>query len=441
MHPATPAELKSLAEAGELDARIAFAERIGNHRGHAVLLKSAWERTFGPRLGLEAVPEADVPPPAWRGMPTTGVRKTFALLIEFQDDPHRNSPESIGRALFGRPGAGGTFESLAAYYERSSYRGLDLYGGATIGWYHAAYRRADVDQSPEGRVRLIEEALTHFHSLGHDFSQYDTNGDGIVDYFMVLWAGEDTKYGSFWWAYEFNFEDEGFALDGVGFGPYAWMWESRPVGSPFDVVTAIHETGHALGVPDLYDGDPERGPPGGVGGLDMMDHLLQYDHNCFSKWLLGWVTPMTVTQGEQRIALRPSSSSPDCVLIWPRVRPDAMFAEFFMVEHRARDGNDAELPGDGLVIWHIDARIRKGDFACDNSRSKHKLVRLMEADGREQIEKGQLADAGDFYQAGMSFGATTFPSSKGYRRARSGVTVRDITREPGWITATFAIGR
>jgi hypothetical protein len=152
------------------------------------------------------------------------------------------------------------------------------------------------------------------------------------------------------------------------------------------------------------------------------------------------MTPWTVTGGTQRITLRPSGSAPDCVLIWPGAKPDAMFAEFFMAEYRTSVGNDANLPGDGLVIWHIDARLGPdGDFALNNWSTEHKLVRLMEADGREEIEAGQLADAGDFYRAGMSFGDKTIPSSAGYRLRRSGVTVSDIVQERWWITATFAI--
>jgi len=53
-------------------------------------------------------------------------------------------------------------------------------------------------------------------------------------------------------------------------------------------MVVIHETGHALGLPDYYDYDDKVGPRGGVGGLDMMDNNWG-DHNPFSKWLLGWL--------------------------------------------------------------------------------------------------------------------------------------------------------
>lgn len=441
MHPPTRAELLAILEAGQLEERLDFARRMGNHRAHASLLRKAWLRTIGGDL-----PNADsdgrrpplVPPPAWRGIPTTGALKTFALLIEFQDERHCNSAQAIGQALYGPPQPENPYDSWAAYYDRSSYHQLDLYDGVTLGWYQTAYPRRAVAPSDAGREALIKEALSYFHAQGHDFSQYDNDDDGVVDFFQVLWSGADTGWGTFWWPYEAEFKDESFSLDGVGFWHYAWMWDSRPQGAPFDPPTAIHETGHALGLPDYYDGDLAKGPRGGIGGLDPMDST-RFDHNCFSKWLLDWLTPTTIRRGAATISLGASGSSADCVLIWPGVNPKIMFREFFMVQNRQRVGNDAELPGEGLVIWHVDARLKNGDFACDNSTTEHKLLRLMEADGLEQIETGKEADGGDFYQSKMSFGAGTIPSSSSYTGRRSGVEIKDICRLGNAISASFAI--
>ena len=65
-----------------------------------------------------------------------------------------------------------------------------------------------------------------------------------------------------------------------------------------------------------------------------------------------------------------------------------------MVQNRTRPGNDADLPADGLLIWHVDARLTRSgsDFLYDNSYTAHKLLRLMEADGLEEIERDS-ADA------------------------------------------------
>ncbi len=442
MHPTSEAELFALRRAGDLEERVRFARRIGNHRANPSLLGEVLRR-FDAERRLKRGTQGRVrggsviPPPAWRGMPTTGVRKTFTLLIEFWNHRNRHPSGAIHQQVYGKGLLGAAYDSVAAYYDRASYHQLDLYGGTTFPWYRTSYPRTLIEQSDAGRDRLIKEALQYFHAQGHDFRQYDTDGDGVVDFFQVLWAGPDSGWGSFWWPYQASFQDQAFTLDGVHFGLYAWMWESKPLGSPFDVATAIHETGHALGLPDYYDYDGAKGPRGGLGGLDMMDSA-KYDHNCFSKYLLDWVRPTMVTKGSQRITMRPSGDSGDCVFVWPRVERKPWFSEFFMVQHRDRLGNDVDLPGNGLVIWHIDSRLKGDNFANDNSFTVRKLLRLMEADGAEEIEAGGAAEAGDFYTVGRSFGTGTVPSSIGYRR-QSGVEVKDIALQDGGLSATFAI--
>ncbi len=91
------------------------------------------------------------------------------------------------------------------------------------------------------------------------------------------------------------------------------------------------------------------------------------------------------------------------------------FAEYYLVQHRRRQGNDVELPNDGLLIWHVDARLDAGgNFLYDNSYTEHKLIRLMEADGLEEIDLGGRADAGDFYTPGDLFDTDTTPASLRY---------------------------
>jgi M6 family metalloprotease-like protein len=59
-----------------------------------------------------------------------------------------------------------------------------------------------------------------------------------------------------------------------------------------------------LGLPDYYDYDDTTGPKGGVGGWDMMDYNGG-DHNAFSKYLLGWIDPLVIRSGTQKIILPP----------------------------------------------------------------------------------------------------------------------------------------
>lgn len=112
------------------------------------------------------------------------------------------------------------------------------------------------------------------------------------------------------------------------------------------------------------------GPDGGVGGLDLMDNN-DSDINGFFKWLFGWLTPTAVGFGTAPLSLRPMGTSKDAALVFPGAKASPPFAEFFFVEYRRHDvGNDpSDFPGDGLVIWHIDARLNAdtNDFAMVRS--------------------------------------------------------------------------
>jgi M6 family metalloprotease-like protein len=449
MEPLSSEERQRLVESAQLSMRISFSQNIGNHRADIFQMQSALTRAARSYLLAQGMPGDFIalvapmyaPPPAWRGTPTTGPVKVFALLFEFNDTPHVNSKETIHNALFGSPAAGAPYESLAAYYKRASYNLLDLSGGATLGWYKVNKNRAQVSKTALGREAIIKEALTHFQNQGHDFSQYDNDDNGIIDYFMVFWTGPDTGWSSFWWGYQTRFLDPLFKVGGKRLSKYSWQWEANPVGSAFHPRVVIHETGHALGLPDLYDYDSNVGPDGGVGGVDMMD-ANQYDHNCFHKWMLDWLTPTIVGSGVHHLTLGPSGTSKDCVAIWPSLDAGEIFSELFMVQNRQPVANDARLPGSGLLIWHVDASLNASgkDFSYDNSFTDHKYVRLMEADGREEIENNRGFNINDFYGPGAALGAATTPSSMKYNGQSSSVEVLNITRVGSNISLEIRVG-
>jgi M6 family metalloprotease-like protein len=435
LEPPTKEQIARYKLDGTLPGRIAQAKAFGNHK-IPPRMKDRLDYKLR-RLSLDrrvpagsSVSRLLAPPPAWEGMPTSGNVKVLALLISFNDYPGVTTPEYFTSRLFGDGVGGPPFDSLRNFYRRSSYNQLNI-DGSVLGWYQAPYARSTVAETNQGRQTVIKEALNYYEAQGHDFSQYDNDGDGAIDYFCVFWTGPHGEWSSFWWGYYTSFSDSTFRLDGKRLTTYSWQWElyNYPSGT-FGPSTIIHETGHALGVPDYYDYDDAIGPRGGVGNLDIMDSTG--DHNCFSKFMLNWITPTVVSSGSQTVSLRASGLFPDAVLFMPGAVPGRIFDEFFMVQNRYRSGNDTNLftGSDGLILWHVDSRLDSWnyDFLYDNSYTAHKLLRLMEADGLEQIETfNASANAGDYYKAGMTFGPFSVPNSARYSGLATAMGLTSIT--------------
>jgi len=413
--------------------RLAFARALGNDRVEPGLLEDFRARLERLRLKSLGMSEAEIdrimpafPAGIRPGLRSKGTSKIFVLLIDFSDYPSSQTRDSIHGKVFGDGDASAyPYDSLRNFYRRSSYNQLEI-TGSTLGWYRPGYGRASVAQTYVGRESLIKEALNYFDGQGHDFSQYDNDNNGVIDYFCVVWTGPAGEWATFWWGYYTGWYTS-FSLDGKQFSGsrYSWQWEASPYPGTFSPKTVIHETGHSLGLPDLYDYDDTVGPRGGVGGLDCMSHVG--DHNAFSKMLLDWLTPQVRATGSGNYLLRPTGSHPDAVFFWPNYSLASPFTEFFVVQNRYRVNNDTGLPADGLLVWHVDAALNAGgDFFYNNSDTAHKLVRLMEADGLEEIEQNRGANAGDYYAAGKIFNKDSRPNSNAYNGSASNVFLDTI---------------
>ncbi|MHB8882695.1 MAG: M6 family metalloprotease domain-containing protein [Thermodesulfovibrionales bacterium] len=459
LEPPPPGEIERLRLSGELPARLEQASALGNHLIDPYLLEQALTNAKREALAQQghspAVIDQEAPlllalPSRWQGMPTTGQVKIFALLIDFSDYPAYNSKDAINSALFGDgsliPMNSAPYESLTSYYKRSSYNQLDLSSSVTLGWYRPAYTRASMLMDTRSRENLIKEAIAHFKAQGQDFSQFDNNGDGTIDYFAVIWTGPDNGWSNFWWGAKYDFPASAYTVDGKRLGSYSWQWEYNNGGiysGPFSPLTVIHETGHALGLPDYYDWNATYGPAGGVGHLDMMDGNWG-DHNSFSKWVLGWLTPKVVARGSRTITLNPSGTNGDAVLIMPGAISGDPFREFFIAQNRYRAGNDFNVgyPADGMLIWHVDARLNATgtNTLYDNQWTTPKLLKLMQADGFDHIENNNYVVQPEmYYQPGNELTPLSTPSSSDNSGVATGVAVRNIVQAGQQMRATFSI--
>jgi M6 family metalloprotease-like protein len=193
--------------------------------------------------------------------------------------------------------------------------------------------------------------------------------------------------------------------------------------------TVAHETGHAFGLPDLYDTDANSSPvTQGIGEWGLMgsgNYARPYSPARYEAWSLfemGWVAVDTLTSGRE-MRLGPVASS-DTVLYLPVPGSD----EFYLFENRqAQESDTAQMnpafgvrqKAPGLLVWHVDeGQVEAHGFGGDNRVNAGPVhgVALVQADGRNDLGQGRgnRGDQGDAYPGSTGNTAlcrTTSPSA------------------------------
>jgi immune inhibitor A len=162
--------------------------------------------------------------------------------------------------------------------------------------------------------------------------------------------------------------------------------------APFESFGVLcHEFGHLLGLPELYapGGLPQEGI--GVWGLmgqgTWVRRGAKPPHLCaWSKARLGWAEVETITESRRGVVL-PAVETEARIVKIPAA--PARPYEYYLLENRMRRGADAALPGEGILVWHVDESV--GGFRTGQVNPAHKLLHLVEADGRGDLDRGHAA--------------------------------------------------
>lgn len=195
--------------------------------------------------------------------------------------------------------------------------------------------------------------------------------------------------------------------------------------------TAVLQLGFSFGLPSLFDTDD--GSPG-IGNWGLMDQgsanlrgLLPAEPCAWTKSFQGWLVPQKITKNQTSLEIRAKTPTQNQNIY----KIPITNSEYFLVENRNRklgtdsltyatdsNGNqiglkvgkfgllemivdpndtlgvilkaenyDLAIPGDGILIWHIDDSIIKKRIAANsiNSSDTLRAVNLMEADGVQDI--------------------------------------------------------
>jgi M6 family metalloprotease-like protein len=192
--------------------------------------------------------------------------------------------------------------------------------------------------------------------------------------------------------------------------------------------TVAHETGHAFGLPDLYDTDASSRTEG-IGEWGLMgsgNFARSYSPASYDAWSLvelGWVSVRELSQSQ--LVETGARQVADTVLL----ARTASTNNYFLLENRQAVQSDsaqmnpafgARRKSPGLLIWQIDlARIASGRSSNRINTGPVQGVALMQADGLNQLRISgtgrNRGDAGDSYPGSSGntrFGLSTTPSAR-----------------------------
>ncbi len=292
------------------------------------------------------------------------------------------------------------WESLKSYYNKSSYGKLnfnctisDVFTPSFSSSLFVAKENANLDYFETGTHVLAEEVYNNatINSKPIDYKNFDSNKDGYVDgVWFIFNAG--TTYEVFnlryYWAYTSWMMNTKANINKPTFSTFAncsqiFLYEAEESNGQ-DAHTIIHETGHMMGLDDYYTYD-KNVRFSSSGGKMMMDNNIG-DHDAFSKFALGWITPKLVTK-EEEISLKSFGKSGDALIISSDFVGNA-FDEYLIIEFYTPDllnEKDSITPYNevlknnmfkepGIIVYHVDARIAHINLSSDGDGSTYFYV-------------------------------------------------------------------
>lgn len=320
-----------------------------------------------------------------------GTKKAIVILAQYTDKKFTadNSLDLYKKAINGINYKDGDFRGSVRDYFRAQSNGqfdidFDVVGVCPLKKNYAYYGKNVGDDEPN-TYQMIVEACQWAHDNGTDFSKYDWNGDGKVDQVYVIYAGLGQADGGTTntvWPHMFylsayegtEYYEKGLTLDGVTIDTYACGPELQGDGRNNGVGTFCHEFSHCMGFPDLYDYNSSWF---GMGYFDLMDSgsyngegYLPAGYSASEKSDCGWIELKDMTNITETVNvtdMAPQTQNGDAYIIKNKGNEN----EYFVVEYRAKDGWDAEIPGEGIMITHIDFDQDIWDYNTANTKGQY----------------------------------------------------------------------
>ena len=291
---------------------------------------------------------------------------------------------------------------------------FDVIGPVTISNNMSYYGKNDSYGNDMYPDKMVSEACkladTEFEV---DFTQYDNDNDGYVDFVFVVYAGfgeADGGASTTIWPHSWNLlaagtqcKVDGKTVDLYACGNELDYYSKKHTG----IGTFCHEFSHVLGLPDLYV--TNNASHNTLNEWDIMDYGPYNNegntppaYSAYERFFLGWLQPRLITEPEN-ITLEEINSSNTALMITEcdsanLIGNDPNPTTFYLLENRQQEGWDEHLPGHGLMLTKIQYNYNRWSQNTVNNSSSKMGVDLVEANGKAS----NSGKATDLFPAGAS---------------------------------------
>lgn len=308
--------------------------------------------------------------------------------------------------------------SARQYFQDASYGQynpqFDVIGPVTISNNMSYYGKNDSYGSDMYPDKMVSEACKLADTeYDVDFTQYDNDNDGYVDFVFVIYAGygeADGGAATTIWPHTWNLlaagtrcQVDGKTVDLYACGNELDYYSKMHTG----IGTFCHEFSHVLGLPDLYVTNTASHAT--MNEWDIMDYGPYNNEgntpptfSAYERFFMGWLTPRLITEPEN-ITLEDLNSSNSALIITEcdssnLIGNDPNPATFYMIENRQQEGWDKNLPGHGMMLTKIQYSLNKWISNTVNNTADRMGVDLIEANGKTS----DYGKATDLFPAGAS---------------------------------------
>ncbi len=384
--------------------------------------------------------------------------------------------------------------SVKEFYSKSSLGKLS-FSGEVAPVVDVPYTVKELEEEGDYLPGVPAEIYSKLDSVSSSFlSSYDLDQDGYVDNAVFVYSSPRSERGGNFWAWVANFATDP-NKERPSFNHHMWVGIDFFSSEQYEVDahTAIHETGHLLGLRDYYPSDSYNLA---LGGHSMMDYNIS-DHDPYSKMLLRWADPLYYdfsSYSSLTVSLLPFQTSNQFLLFNPSWNHSAL-DEYLLFEFYTPDGinaPDAEkrygsrplgFTKPGIKVYHVDSRVAKCHYssqqyawlfseyvesipssypedemyvigACNSNegsrtdasrQGRYKQIALVENKEFNRLQTGESADDGSLFYQGDEFSSSSSPYFlRGEWNSKEAINltmkVDEISPEKATITLTYQGG-